>query len=80
MLLQKLAHYFQGGVLVSLRLDQHIEDLAFGVDGPPEIDHTSVDFQIDLVQMPSRMASDDALAGSAAIIGPKWFTQRGTVS
>ena len=24
-------------------------------DGPPEIDHTAVDFQIDLVEMPSRV-------------------------
>jgi hypothetical protein len=36
-------------------LDQHVEDLAFGVDGPPKIDHTTVDFQIDLVEVPSRM-------------------------
>ena len=54
-LLQELAHQFQRGVLVPRGLDQHIEDLALGVDGPPEIDHSAVDFQIDLVQMPSRM-------------------------
>jgi hypothetical protein len=42
-------------VLVALRLDEQIEDLALRVDGPPEIDHVSVDFQIDLVEMPSRM-------------------------
>ena len=54
-LLQELAHQFQRGVLVALRLDQHIEDLALGVDGTPKVDHSAVDFQIDLVQMPSRM-------------------------
>ena len=48
---QKLAHQLQRGVLVSLGLDQHIEDLAFGVDGPPKVDHSAVDFQIDLVEM-----------------------------
>src|SRR5208337_3813465 len=37
--LQKLAHEFQRGTLVPFRLDQHIEDLALGVDGSPEIDH-----------------------------------------
>jgi len=37
-------------VLVSLGLDQHIEDFAFGVDRPPEIDPASVVFQIDLVR------------------------------
>ena len=31
------------------------EDLALGVDGPPKVDHSAVDFQIDLVQMPSRI-------------------------
>jgi hypothetical protein len=33
-LLQELAHHFQHGVLISLGLDQHIEDFASGVDGP----------------------------------------------
>src|SRR5580704_1713044 len=36
--LQKLAHEFQRGALVPFRLDQHIEDLALGVDGSPQID------------------------------------------
>jgi hypothetical protein len=40
-------------MLVSLRLDQHIEDLTFSVDGAPEINHPPIDFQIDLVEMPS---------------------------
>src|SRR5208337_1612208 len=61
-LLQELAHQFQRGVLVSRGLDQHIEDLALGVDGPPEIDHTAVDFQIDLVEMPSRMRLQTTLS------------------
>jgi len=43
------------GLLVSLRLNRHIEDLALGVDGLPEVDHSAVDFQIDLVQMPRGM-------------------------
>jgi hypothetical protein len=50
-LLQELAHQFQGGVLVSLGLDQQIEDLAFGVDGLPKLDLSTVDFQIDLVEV-----------------------------
>jgi hypothetical protein len=36
-------------VLVARRLDQHIEDL--GVDGPPKVDHSAVDFLIDLMEM-----------------------------
>ena len=42
-------------MLVSLRLDQHIEDLTFGVDGAPEIHHPPINFQIDLVEMPRRV-------------------------
>src|SRR5438477_2678066 len=54
-LLQELAHQLQCSVLVSLGLDQNIEDFAFGVDGPPKVDHSAVDFQIDLVEVPSRV-------------------------
>src|ERR1700690_2794602 len=39
-------------MLVSLGLDQHIEDLAFGVDGAPQIDHAASDLQINFIQMP----------------------------
>jgi len=60
--LQEFAHQFQRCVLVSLRLDQHIEDLALGVNSAPEIDHAAIDFQIDLVQMPDRMRFGTALA------------------
>src|ERR1700722_13074116 len=54
-LLQELAHQFQRGVLVSLGLDQHIENLALSIDGPPQVDHSAVDFQIDFVEMPGRV-------------------------
>ena len=47
---------------VSLRLDENIEDLAFGVDCAPEIDHPATDFQIDLVKMPDRMRLRPTLA------------------
>jgi hypothetical protein len=53
--LQKFAHQFQRGVLVSPGLDQHIEDLAFGVDGAPQINHAAIDFQVGFVQMPGRV-------------------------
>ncbi len=33
-------------MLVSLRLDENVKDLAFGVDCAPEIDHPAADFQI----------------------------------
>jgi hypothetical protein len=40
-------------LLVSLGLDQHIEDL--GIDGPPKVEYSTIDFQISLVEMPSRI-------------------------
>src|SRR5208282_5648592 len=61
-LLQELAHQFQRRLLVSLGLDQHVEDLALRVDGPPKVDHPAAYFQIDLVQMPSRMRPQAALS------------------
>jgi hypothetical protein len=39
-------------VLVALGLNQHIENLALGVDGAPQIDHPPIDLQIDFVKMP----------------------------
>jgi hypothetical protein len=40
---------------------------------PPRVDHAAIDFQIDLVEMPSR-GFGQRLRRSAAILGPKWFT------
>ena len=49
--LQQLAHQFKRRPLVPPSLDQHVEDLALGVDGAPQIDHPAIDFQIDFIQM-----------------------------
>ena len=49
-------------MLVSFRLDQHVEDLALGVDGAPKIDHPAIDFQIDFVEMPGRVGFGSAFA------------------
>src|SRR3984893_14549652 len=62
-LLQQLAHQFERRPFVPPSLDQHVEDL--GVDGAPQIDHPAIDFQIDFVQMPSRMGF-----GSGVCAGP----------
>ena len=42
-------------MIVGTRLDQHIEDLALGVDSAPQIDHAAGDFQVDFIQMPDRV-------------------------
>jgi hypothetical protein len=46
---------FTAACLFSLGLDQHIEDLALGVDGAPRISHPPIDFQVDFVKMPGRI-------------------------
>ena len=74
--LEQLAHEFQRRPLVPPALDQHVEDLALGVDGAPQIDHAAIDFQICQVVW----GLGRRLRRSAAINGPKWFTQRRTVS
>ncbi len=51
--LQELPHQLQRSVLVSRGLDQRVEDLAFGVDGAPLMDHAAIDFQTDLIKAPS---------------------------
>ena len=78
--LQQLAHQFERRPLVPPGLDQHIKNFALGVDGTPEVDQATVDLEIDFVEMPSRMWLRPTFAKSAAILGPKWFTQRRTVS
>lgn len=49
-------------MLVSLGLCQHIENLAFGIDGALQIDQAAIDFQVDFVQRPSRVGFEAALA------------------
>ena len=41
--LQKLAHQFKRRPFVPPSLDQHVEDLALGVDGAPQKDHPAID-------------------------------------
>src|SRR4030088_1350854 len=53
--LKQFAHELQRGMLVPFRLDQHIEDLALGVDGAPQVDHAPIDLEINLIQMPARV-------------------------
>jgi len=60
--LQQLAHQFKRRPFVPPSLDQHVEDLALGVDGAPQIDHPAIDFQIDFVQVPRRMGFGSAFA------------------
>src|SRR5271167_3643126 len=53
--LQQLSHEFQCGMLIPFRLDQQIEDLALGIDGAPQVDHATVDLEIDLIEVPARV-------------------------
>ena len=69
--LQKPLHEFQRGALVPFRLDQHIEDLALGVDGSPQIDRAAIDFQIDLIEMPDGVGLRPALTQISRDLGSK---------
>ncbi|MSP44159.1 MAG: hypothetical protein EXR08_12515, partial [Alphaproteobacteria bacterium] len=40
-LLEEFTHQFQRRMLIPFRLYQHVEDLAFGIDGPPQVDHAA---------------------------------------
>jgi hypothetical protein len=61
-------------------LDQNVEHFALGIHGPPEVDQATTDLEIDFVEMPDGVGLGRRLRRSAAILGPKWFTQRRTVS
>ena len=53
--LQEFAHEPQLGVLVSLRLHQHVEDLPLGINRAPQLDYFAFNSQVEFVQMPDRM-------------------------
>src|ERR1700730_12660825 len=61
-LLQQLAHEFQRRTLVPPALNQHIKHFALGIHGAPKIDHAAGDFQVDFIQMPSRVWLGAAVA------------------
>ena len=69
--LQQLAHQFERDPFVSPGLDQHIKNFALGVDGTPEVDQATVDLEIDLVEMPSRMRLRPAFAKIGRDLGSK---------
>jgi hypothetical protein len=54
-LLQQFPHQFQCRPLVPLALHQNVEDLALGVDRTPQVDQPTIDFDENLVKMPSGM-------------------------
>src|ERR1700680_1181118 len=80
--LQQVAHQFKRRPFVPPSLDQQRRGpRPLGVDGALQIDHPAIDFQIDFVKMPKVLWGwGRRLRRSAATIGPKWFTQRRTVS
>ena len=78
--LQQFAHQFQRCPLVPLSLDEDVQHFALGIYGAPQVDQAAIDFEVDLVEMPGSVGPESALRRSAAILGPKWFTQRRTVS
>jgi len=60
--LQQLSHELQCSTLVPFRLDKHIEGLALGIDGAPQVDHAAIDLEIDLIEVPARVGSRSPFA------------------
>jgi len=50
--LQQLAHQFGRRPFVPPGLDQHVEDFALGIHGAPEVDQATIDFEMNLIEMP----------------------------
>jgi hypothetical protein len=69
--LQKCSHQIERRPIVPPGLDQHIEDLALGVDGSPQIDRAAIDFQIDLIEMPDGVGLRPALTQISRDLGSK---------
>jgi hypothetical protein len=66
--------------LVPLGMDQHIKNFTRSIHGTPEIDQTTVDLEIDLVEMPHGMWLRPAFAKIDRDLDPKWVAQRRTIS
>src|SRR5512139_3989775 len=66
--LQQLSHELRRGMLVPFGLDQHIKDLALGIDGTPQVDHAAIDLEKDLIQMPARVGFRSAFAHSCRLL------------
>ena len=69
--LQKLAHLFERHTLVASGLDENVEKFTLGIHGTPKIDQPTPDFQIDLIEMPSRMWLRPAFAKIGRDLGSK---------
>src|SRR5208282_4248627 len=79
--LQQLAHQFERRPLVASGLDENVEHFTLGIHGTPEVGQAPIDLEIDLIKMPEVVCGiGRRFRRSAAILGPKWFTQRRTVS
>ena len=79
---QKLAHQFERRPLVASGLGENVEHFTLGIHGTPEVGQAPIDLEIDFIKMPGQVVCSFGrrLRRSAAILGPKWFTQRRTVS
>jgi hypothetical protein len=69
--LQELAHQFQRCCLIPLGLDQDIQNLSFAINGAPQIDQTSVDLEIDFVEMSCHVRLRPAFAQRCCDLGSK---------
>jgi hypothetical protein len=55
LLLERLSHEFQRGLLVPARLHQNVEDLAFAINGAPKINALAINPDEDFIEMPAHI-------------------------
>ncbi len=72
MLLQKFAHQFQCGLLVSSRLNQNIQDLARTINGTPQVQFLAPDRDKHFVQMLLAIGSWSAAPNLSGIGGSEF--------
>ena len=80
LLLEELVHQPQRPPTVAPTLNQHVEDLAFMIDGTPQIHLPAADPHHHLVEVPTIARRGRHRRSRRAIIGPNFSTQHRTVS
>ena len=58
MALQRLLHEGECGCFITGFRDKALEDLAFVIDGAPQIVHLAVDLHVHLIKVPSPVSDD----------------------
>ena len=78
--LQEFSHQSERNLAVSPRLNQDVQDLAFAVQGTPDVQLPAVDGDKRFVEMPPHVGRDRPRLSLRAMVAPNFKAQRRTVS